>query len=513
MKKILAIVLTFVLCFGVLSLAFATDGNESSATVPDGYTGIYTAEDLNDIRNNLSGKYILMNDIDLSSYGNWNPIGTSETPFTGELDGNGFSIFGMTIKGEYTDEDRLYFALFASAKNSSFLNLSVINADIDVKYIGSTIQLYRAGVIAGYGNGIIIKDCIVSGEIKVDGFYKGSVGGFIGKANMLSASNCANHAYITIINLNNPVNVSIGGISGTSTNGTTLQCCNYGKITVTGTDISAEHRKIYAGGIQGNSDGSADRISNCFNRGNINLNFSAPSAYAGGITGEAYIVENSYNSGIITVPENYEGFAGGVSGDHWTDGLAITPSPYIENTYYINENLYPSYVNSYAPDDSDFNNVKLLTEEEFKNQNSFVGFDFDAVWSMEENGYPVLRNEPVIPEDKEPASSSTEPTVTSTTSPAEPTTLITEASTNDFTETTMVTVPSSVGTTNPVTEPSITAKPTTVTPTEATTEPSSELSTEPETQPNGTGEEPCWLAKLIMKIIGFFKWIFTAFAC
>lgn len=35
--------------------------------VPEGYTGVYTIDDLYAIRNNLSGKYILMNDIDLSA--------------------------------------------------------------------------------------------------------------------------------------------------------------------------------------------------------------------------------------------------------------------------------------------------------------------------------------------------------------------------------------------------------------------------------------------------------------
>ncbi len=34
--------------------------------VPDGFIGIYNPEDLHNIRNDLSGHYILMNDIDLS---------------------------------------------------------------------------------------------------------------------------------------------------------------------------------------------------------------------------------------------------------------------------------------------------------------------------------------------------------------------------------------------------------------------------------------------------------------
>ena len=43
--------------------------------IAQGYTVIKTAQDLDNIRNDLDGKYILMNDIDLSSYSNWDPIG------------------------------------------------------------------------------------------------------------------------------------------------------------------------------------------------------------------------------------------------------------------------------------------------------------------------------------------------------------------------------------------------------------------------------------------------------
>ncbi len=51
-----------------------------------GYTLIKTPDDLNNIRNNLSGKYILMNDIDLSSYSNWDPIGYYDsTPGGGQV--------------------------------------------------------------------------------------------------------------------------------------------------------------------------------------------------------------------------------------------------------------------------------------------------------------------------------------------------------------------------------------------------------------------------------------------
>ena len=136
LKHLLSIFLVFMLSFGVLTLAFA----DEPADVPEGYTPIYTAEDLYNIRNNLDGKFILMNDIDLSVYENWEPIGSSETPLTGELDGNGNSIFNMTIKGNYTESDNLYFALFAYMTNGTVSDLNILNTEINVSYISSKIE-------------------------------------------------------------------------------------------------------------------------------------------------------------------------------------------------------------------------------------------------------------------------------------------------------------------------------------------------------------------------------------
>lgn len=58
------------------------------------WVAISTPEDLNNIRNNLSGKYYLTNDIDLDSY-TWVPIGTESAPFCGEIDGNGYIIYNL----------------------------------------------------------------------------------------------------------------------------------------------------------------------------------------------------------------------------------------------------------------------------------------------------------------------------------------------------------------------------------------------------------------------------------
>ena len=62
------------------------------------YSPIYKAEDLRRIKDNLGGKYWLMRDVDMSELDDpWEPLGTSRRPFSGELQGNGFSIQNLSI--------------------------------------------------------------------------------------------------------------------------------------------------------------------------------------------------------------------------------------------------------------------------------------------------------------------------------------------------------------------------------------------------------------------------------
>lgn len=62
------------------------------------YSPIYKAEDLRRIKNNLNGKYWLMRDVDMSELNYpWDPLGTPQRPFSGELQGNGFSIQNLSI--------------------------------------------------------------------------------------------------------------------------------------------------------------------------------------------------------------------------------------------------------------------------------------------------------------------------------------------------------------------------------------------------------------------------------
>ena len=91
LKKLLAVSLSAAVISGVGAAAplgisggvIAVSATETAGTeIPDGYTPLYTIDDLYNVRSNPEGNYILMNDIDLSATapgGEWD-CGTGWSP-------------------------------------------------------------------------------------------------------------------------------------------------------------------------------------------------------------------------------------------------------------------------------------------------------------------------------------------------------------------------------------------------------------------------------------------------
>lgn len=189
---------------------------ETKDEIPQGYTPIYNIEDLRAIGNNvvpddsedyyddgyyyydaksfIDGKYILMNDIDMSEtapgavwdMGNgWRPIGfdgvASSKVFVGTFDGNGHYIKNMHIYGEMLCDAGLFSIV---GEGAEIKNLGMVDCNIDVE---NTV-----GAIAGHCKGIDgpkISRCFVSGTIK-SGMQ---AGGLIGSGRVV-ISDCFNTA-------------------------------------------------------------------------------------------------------------------------------------------------------------------------------------------------------------------------------------------------------------------------------------------------------------------------------
>ena len=221
-----------------------------------GYTDISSAEQLRRIDSNLGGKYRLVKNIDLS--GNWEPIGSAERPFTGVLDGNGYTISGISI----TTVGKSYVGLFA--------NLSGSVVDLDVR--GTVSGASYVGGIAGMVSGGSITNSSFSGTVIGDA-YVGGIAGMVRSDSRTTASvyGCSNLAGVY-------GNSAVGGIVG---------------MTVA-------------------DNGNKIRISACASIGTVKAN----NGNAGGIIGCVYAndaeitVATSYNNGTVDAT----GSAGGIIG-------------------------------------------------------------------------------------------------------------------------------------------------------------------------------------------------------
>ena len=178
---------------------------------------------------NKSGKtYLLANDIDLSVYPNWSPIGTftpkssqASYPFSGVFDGQGYSITGLKISG---NED--WKGLFGYAYCEAIRNVVIRNPEIEGKDQVGALVGYQAYSNQG------IKNCAVIGG-KIQG--SSHVGGLVGYMEESPIQNCYSTCEVVAMHL------YAGGIVGDHHVGASIRNC-YATGNISGT---------YSGGIVG----------------------------------------------------------------------------------------------------------------------------------------------------------------------------------------------------------------------------------------------------------------------
>ena len=126
-----------------------------------GYTIIRTASDLMNLRN-FSGKYILVNDIDLSGYdwSNSRLMMSNSSVFSGEFNGNGYTISNLTITANLDSGDNI--GMFGTIDGGIVRNLRLVNASIN-----QTQTLANVGILAGViqGNAAISNVAIENASI------------------------------------------------------------------------------------------------------------------------------------------------------------------------------------------------------------------------------------------------------------------------------------------------------------------------------------------------------------
>jgi len=337
-------------------------------------TEIRDWNDLHDIRDNLNGSYILMNDLDGDSPGyatynsdeGWLPIGTEGTPFTGTFDGAGYTISGLRI-----DRDTGFNGLFGDALDATVRNLGIINADI------------RAG--AGW-NGVLF------GRV---------------------TDSMINNTYSTgVLNQNNQANFHHGGLIGQIRGGRLLKSWSSVDVTTIGRLVGG-----LIGTITSTDDGPAV-VEETFATGNVTcLSDEGEIAlyrWVGGLAGQfggSSIIRNSYATGAVVAHSH----VGGLVGYHWRGSR-------IENSYSIGEVTGESdaggLVGHRDPDQGEFigivvnsywnsetgglaqgvgfgktEGVYARTTEEMKEEGTYTNWDFQFTWAFDEevnDGYPIF---------------------------------------------------------------------------------------------------------------------------
>lgn len=352
--KLIILILFFgIVPFNISSIAEAAGESIIQLTdVPDGYIGIYSAEDLDNIRYNMDGQYILMSDIDLKKetvegaafFNNgegWNPIGDKTEPFTGSFDGNGFEISGLTIN--IVGTDTIYVGLFGFVQNAQIQNVGMTSTSIKTlnnRNYGDDVEIY-VGAIAGFAEKTTIENSYAEGDLVAEFKNTSSfwelwtyiyIGGLIGNA---ESSTIEKGSYTGKITANtnytgskSVVQLFAGGISGALISSEVNHSNNNGSITATSS--GSTDNQSSAGGISGKIQ-QQSKIQDSFNTGEIKSRFGSGVHNAGGIAGEVSFLSkviNGKNSGNVSVPlSSYRpAAAGGIVGDLYYESSVETSS-------------------------------------------------------------------------------------------------------------------------------------------------------------------------------------------
>ncbi len=322
------------------ALAAESDGTRFLAEIeaPAGsYVEIATAEELDQIRDDLDGHYVLTQDIDLTDWGEWDPIGsTTSAPFTGTLDGQGHVIRGLDAARVNLIGSRMCAGLFGYARDAVIKNLGLEDMRVEMNnlypgWVGGLVgsmELTGAGPAGEYG--ACIDNCYTEGVLTAKFAVRGSMGsdmpGAGGLAGRIVGSGAGEQAGLVrnsynraVVTVTARVPAAAGGIvgvaeaEGTAASIGILNCYNGGAIQVSGSAYS-NHESL-GGGLLGTARNCTAVIRDSYNSGPVTVRglleeneYSyEPTALAGGLVGRgegaALQIQDCYSTGDVSAAE------------------------------------------------------------------------------------------------------------------------------------------------------------------------------------------------------------------
>ena len=384
---------------------------------------ISNVTELQAMGDNLAGNYYLTGNIDASATSTWNgglgfdPIGPDAfTPFTGTLDGDGYTITGITIARPLESYVGLFGYLGAASKVA---NMTLADVDITgLATVGGLVgYMYNA---PGAGSTLLIQNCHTSGTVSLaDASGANNVGGLIGwgycavdpiaevydctssctvtnnfatgsyaggligltwggvAGDEFTVGNCSATGDVTSLGSNNggligavhnagsiTDSYATGDVSGVDTNGgligDTETLCIISRCYATGDVTSSTHS---AGGLVGVTPTTAT-IQDCYAWGDA----TSATQFAGGFMSATAnsvnsITDNCYSIGTATSGSDVGGFNGYLG---------------------VNSIITNSYWDTEASGNATSDGGTGKTTAEMKTQSTYSGWDFTTVWQLPE---------------------------------------------------------------------------------------------------------------------------------
>lgn len=436
-KRLTSILLTLAMLVGLLpalspqAKAAADDATallqevSTKTSVPSGYTPIYDADDLQNMQEDLTANYILMNDIDLSGI-NWKPMRYSKTGvytlgFTGTLEGNGFTIRNLTVNGEKYDDGALFYQNEGTIQNLRVTGQINLTSKSGIVRYAASLALYNegtiynctsaAGITAGGDMPVRVGGLVSENQGTIDYCrYTGTIHASAGNGQVCVGgityindddaviSHCENVGIIlaesgnstevkdTISSLVNESSIELGGIAGIADWHSTIdQCRATCTIRITG-ESYYEYWRI--GGLVGIA--RAATVSNCCFNGTLSINVDIKKVSSGiyevgglvgnGGSGGSAKYENCYVSGVIT---DSSPSLGGVPA--WLISDVVYDSEFTA-CYYPAGTLDP-FVWNKPSEEKGYTAVPLAS---MASKATFPEYDFSSVWTMGQS-YPIQK--------------------------------------------------------------------------------------------------------------------------
>ena len=303
-------------------------------------TKIRTEEQLKAIANNLSGKYVLENDITLSG-DEWTPIGTSDHPFTGKLDGQGHTIIGLTVGNGVQNQTNNNKAFFGFTNGATVTNIAFTSA---------VVKGYeQAAIVVAQATSSTLSNIYVSGVVT----GRDHVGTIAGDArgttdNRTQITNCVSTAAALSTEHQG------GGIAGWTNNSIFSYNIAYGAVTA---------RVNGAGGITGMVDKEGDTESSSVYTSNIS---AAP--YIEGDNNKTHGINGWCNNKCSNTGSNNLSWAG--------------------TKYYLGENQTEA---NNITDGSGIHG-KVTSTDDLKKAATYTGLGFNGdTWILEDGKLPRLK--------------------------------------------------------------------------------------------------------------------------